>query len=1048
MGFKELIHKNILWFKRYYRLVSVAVLITVAVIVGSLVVGDSVRTTLVRRVSERLGNTETIIFSRNSFISNELLKAPLLGESARGILLTNGFISQSGKLIPVFVWGTDDMSIPKGAAKINPTLAKELRQLGSDDMVLRLPASGLVPSGSLFVTENYTTSLRLSFEGIVEVQDGGNMSMKNEQVIPYNIFVNREELAETLETEGKINLILTDKIITSDELNTTWNYQASGITVQPGNGFTEILSDRVFLQKEVTETICRNNQQPNRLFSYLANSIEREEASIPYSFVTAIDRFEGEPLQKEDIILSDYAAKRLQAKTGDRINISYFVSQDLKTLKTKSLELRVKDIVPLSRLQEDKTLSADFPGLSDVERCTDWDSDLPIHMDLITDEDERYWELYKSTPKAIISYNAVAPDWGNAYGNATAVRVTDVVPDLSELRAEMFGIQVIHPREAGLYAARNGVDFSSLFLALGFFIIVSAMLLMLIPLSEMFYQRRHEISLMQALGYTRKRIINMLWRESAPVVLVSSVVGIIAGLLYTTIIMWLLGSVWKGATHTDGFAVYPHYITILGGLIVGIGLSLLLLRRTIGKAFKVESSKFKVQGLKFKVQGSKTMGLFWPILASVLTVAVIALNLLFIRSVTLFVMVGIVLIGTAAIWGNYLIHRNGSAYNGTFNSGKIIWSSLYANRKQAMLSFFTLTLGVFIVFSVGLNRKGFSDSSQLLTGTGGYSLWCESSVPIYHNMSTRAGQEKLSLTDLPANAVIMQCLRYSADEASCLNLNKVTTPTVLGVDMDALLTSNFQIEQGLNTSGREAVFEEMKTKKDTVYPALVDATVLTWSLGMSLGDTLYYEGDRGRRIAIQLIGTLSNSVFQGHILIDRNLFSEIWEETTGSEVFLLKVNETEKEEVKNLLSQALSEYGLTVTTTNERLRQFNTVTDTYLTIFLTLGGLGLLLGIMGFIIVIRKNLLMRHSEINLYRILGFEDHKIEQALYQENLLVPLYAIFTGVVSSLVGVSLSFMNTGLWVWLTAFLFAIFFVGCVIVFVRKSVRNVMKADLSNI
>lgn len=82
---------------------------------------------------------------------------------------------------------------------------------------------------------------------------------------------------------------------------------------------------------------------------------------------------------------------------------------------------------------------------------------------------------------------------------------------------------------------------------------------------------------------------------------------------------------------------------------------------------------------------------------------------------------------------------------------------------------------------------------------------------------------------------------------------------------------------------------------------------------------------------------------------------------------------------------------------------------------------------------------MRRKEIELYLTLGFTAKKIEQILYKENLLVPLYAIITGVVSSLVGVSISFMNTGILIWLLAGLFTLFFIGCVIVFVRKSVKK---------
>jgi putative ABC transport system permease protein len=1041
LNINNLINKNVVFFTRYYKLVAIAVLITVAVIVGSLVVGDSVRTTLVKRVTERLGDTETIIFSRNSFMADELLETSLFKDKARGILLTNGFISQNGKLIPVFVWGVSDMSVSKGGALINPALLKELGQNEPDAIVLRLPASGLVPSGSLFVTENYTTSMRLNFDGVISVEDGGNISMKNEQIIPLNIFVNREELTEVLEMEGKINLILANDEVSADDLEQVWTSSASGLSVNHKGGFTEIVSDRVFLQDKVTETICRNNRNPNRLFSYLANSIELNETAIPYSFVTALDRYKDQPLQKDEIILSDYSAERLHARQGDYVKVSYFTSHDLKTLKTDTVCLQVKAIVPLSELCEDKTLSADFPGLSDVERCTDWDSDLPINMDLITDEDEKYWELYRSTPKAIIAYDAVANDWGNAYGNATAIRIDNTDPDLSGLHADMFGIQVIHPRSAGLYAAKNGVDFSGLFLALGFFIIISAMLLMLIPLSEMLYQRRHEIALLKALGYTKKRITRMLWQETAPVVLISSVAGVIAGLLYTALIMWLLGNVWKGATHTDGFSVYPAAITIVLGFLIGIGLSLLLLRSVI-----VRNLKDKKQNAGKRIQSLKGKKIA-VILSTLLAVGIAGVNFLILHSVTLFVVVGIIFIGTAAIWGDYLICRKGSVLSGNFTTGKLIWSTLYANKKQAILSFLTLAIGVFIVFSVGLNRKGFADSSQLRTGTGGYTLWCESSVPVYHNMATHAGKDKLSLTALPESTGILQCFRHSADDASCLNLNKVTTPTVLGVNMNELSTSEFQIEQNIYSLDREGVFRQMQTHTGNIYPALVDATVLTWSLMINLGDTLWYESDRGQNIGLQIAGTLSNSIFQGNILIDRTLFSEIWEETTGSEVFLLKTNDAETQYIASLLGTALNEYGVRVTTTNDRLKQFNTVTDTYLTIFLTLGGLGLLLGIMSFIIVIRKNLAARRKEIELYHTLGFTGKKVGQTLYHENLFVPLYAIATGVISSLVGVSISFMNAGIGVWSMALLFTVFFVACVILFVRKSVeKEVRDSSLS--
>lgn len=1040
MNYRALSHKNILHYARYYKLAAVAILIAVMVIAGSLLTGNSVRSTLINRVNERLGTTETVIFPQNSFLSEEFASSPAFGPSARGVLLTNGFISVSGRLIPVLVWGVDDIDIAAGSAKINPSLSREIGASSPEDLVLRLPATGLIPRGSLFVSESYTTSLRLSFDGIVNAEEGGNISLKNEQIIPFNLFINRTELAEAMETKGKINLILTNQRVTENDLNESWNYSVSGLKVTTHDEFTEITSDRVFLPENVVTDICQINAPTNRLFSYLANSLRKTDESIPYSFVTAMDSYAGERLNNDEIILSDYSAKRLNAHTGDSIWITYYTATALKNLKEDSLRLVARKIVPIAELQADSTLSADFPGLSNVDRCTEWDADLPINMDLITKEDEYYWATYRSTPKAIISYQAIANKWKNSYGAATALRIENSEPNISRLTAEKCGVQLIYPREAGLYAAKNGVDFSSLFLSLGFFIILSAMLLLIIPFSEMIFQRRHEIALLKAIGYPKKRIIRILWMESAPVVFISAIAGVIAGFLYTALVMWLLGNVWQGATHTEGFAVYLNLPTILIGLLVGLLLSFGLIHRVIIRSLK-ERRQHKPEASPKRIK-------IVAIAASVFSVAILLINITVLQSLAVFMVIGVVLVGTFALWGNFLLANNGNPNTANFNTSQLKWKTILANKKQAVLAFFSLAMGVFIVFSVGLSRQDFSDHSKILNGTGGYTLWCESSIPVYHDMNSPEGKAKLRLNDLPSDAEVLQCLRHQTDEASCLNLNKVSTPTVLGVDMRQLAASHFKIQQSLNDRHREQLFAQMQTAPDSVYPALVDATVLQWSLVKSIGDTLHYQADNGKDIAVRIVGTIANSVFQGNILMDRNLLAEIWKENSGSEVFLVKTKEEEIQSTKNLLAQALNDYGVIVSTTNDRLRQFNTVTDTYLSIFMTLGGLGLLLGIFAFIIVIRKNLAIRESEIRLYLTLGFNSDKIVRLLYHENLIVPVYALVAGIIGSLVAVAPNITIISPAVWLMALILSLFFLICIVLFVKKVVsREVKSIELQN-
>lgn len=572
MNNQRLIQGNISYYRRFYALIALATVIMVAVVTGSLMVGDSVRMTLVKRVTDRLGDTESVIFNSTDYMNASMVDA--LVDGAWGAVMTDGFMQVNGQLIPVNVWGVDRLrngiSLADGDAIINEQLSKEAGVLAGDDIVLRLAKNGLIPSGSLFVTQNYTASLRLSCAGVIDASDGGNLSLRNEQIIPLNIFVNREMLNDLLETGDKVNVILSSQKVEMPDINQAWQVSMAGIKSVKKDDCTEIITERVFMPDDLIVFLCTHNQNPNRLYSYLANSIRLDGKSVPYSFVTAMDSYRGEPLADDEIILSDYTARRIGAKVGDAISISYFKMKGLKRLETDSMQLRVSAIIPLQEWVADGTLSAEFPGLTDVERCTEWDSDLPIDMDLITDEDEQYWTDYRSTPKAIVPYNAVINDWKTVFGSATAIRVSNNDVDFSGIDATMCGIQVVHPRETGLYSAMNGVDFAGLFLALGFFIIVSALLLMYSPLSEMYWQRQGETHLLQSLGWSDRRIRTMLYREACPTLLIAVLIGLVVGVLYTWLIMFLLGNVWQGATQTDGFHVSISLYTLVIGIIVSL----------------------------------------------------------------------------------------------------------------------------------------------------------------------------------------------------------------------------------------------------------------------------------------------------------------------------------------------------------------------------------------------------------------------------------------------------------------------------------------------
>ncbi len=1016
------------YYRRYYRLVTAAVILMMAVLTGSLLLGDSVRGTLVQRVSERLGRTETVITSGTGFMNETLLQHPLM-KNARGWLLMDGYVSVGDKLLPVYVWGTDADTLQAGEVMVNEPLRAQLGN--QEDLVLHLPSHNLVPSGSLFVTKSYATQMRLHVVGVKSVEEGGNLLLKNEQTLPLNVFVNRWHLAEKMELDGKINMVFSDDVIEEEQLAACWTPEQSGIHLTD----TTLTCDGVFIPQNIVEKLSALNSQPSTLncqlsivncqlstlyLSYFVNDLIHDADTIPYSFVTAVNEWQGEPLEGQDIIFSDYAARRLHVQEGDSVSMSYFITRQLKNLDTKAQMLRVKKIVPLAAFMQDSLLMADFPGLTRVEKCTDWDSDLPIDMNRVQKEDEDFWHTYRQTPKAVVAYEAVKTDWSNAFGSATAMCFTER-PEVSLLPHDA-DVQLYHPRAQGLKGATGGVDFAGLFLSLGFFIILSSVLLMKNPLVEMFTQRQGEIQLYQQLGFKDKDIRKGLFKEAFSVMLLASPWGVLAGFAYSILTLWLLGNVWSGATHTEGFVLHVQPLTLIIGVLIGLLICALTLWWVIRSQLSALNSQPSTLSSQLSTVNSQLSTLN-PILL-LLTLSLIVVNFIYLHNMVLFIVCGLLWILT---WGLFLRHellRPSSAITNAFNRKQLIRQSVRASLKQHLLAYWTLSLGVFTVFAVGLNRPDFS---QALQATGGYQFYVDSRVPIQYDLNNPSVRHKLSLQSLPDSTRFLGFLRHTQDEASCLNLNQVSTPTVLGVNLKEMEAFGLTPDSQLSTVNCQLYLDE---------------EALTWSLMKSVGDTLFYQSERGDSVPVVIAGTYPTGIFHGNAIMSSEDFRRLWPKEGGWEVLLMK--SSRPKEAAEILSIAMNEYGLNVQTVKERIKMFFEVTETYLIIFLTLGGLGLLLGIFSLMIIVRKNLTAQLPTIRQYRATGFSEPLIRQLLLHENLLVPFYAICVGAIGSIISISANPGGAGL----TTLLLALVVLMVICLLLYYGVKYMVNQTINNI
>src|SRR5262249_18738020 len=123
---------------------------------------------------------------------------------------------------------------------------------------------------------------------------------------------------------------------------------------------------------------------------------------------------------------------------------------------------------------------------------------------------------------------------------------------------------------------------------------------------------------------------------------------------------------------------------------------------------------------------------------------------------------------------------------------------------------------------------------------------------------------------------------------------------------------------------------------DGTIPVIGDVNTVVWSLSKKLGDTLSYTDDQGKTVRLRIVALLANSVLQGSLILSEGHFTRLFPSHSGYQVFLIDAVPPVAPAVSATLTRGLEDVGLSVTPTAERLAAFNTVENTYLSIFAAL----------------------------------------------------------------------------------------------------------------
>jgi hypothetical protein len=333
-----------------------------------------------------------------------------------------------------------------------------------------------------------------------------------------------------------------------------------------------------------------------------------------------------------------------------------------------------------------------------------------------------------------------------------------------------------------------------------------------------------------------------------------------------------------------------------------------------------------------------------------------------------------------------------------------------ARRKGRSLSTITLlACGGFLVVAVGANRQNPpKDASVRSSGTGGFALYGEATLPVYQDLNSKDGRESAGLDSGLLDGVGFDQMRVrEGDDASCLNLNRPQTPRLLGVDPQAFADRGAfsfvqYIGQGDETRKGKPWGLIDSREGNGVIPVVGDQNTVVWSLGKKLGDSIEYPDERGATRRLRIVGIIANSVLQGALIMSEGNFTAMFPSQSGYQAFLIDAAKDSGAVVQEL-SRGLRDNGLDLTSTTERLAAFNTVENTYLSIFAILGGLGLILGSIGLGVVVLRNVLERRSELALLRAVGFTTRALQWMLISEHATLLALGLAVGVLSALVAV---------------------------------------------
>lgn len=836
------------------------------------------------------------------------------------------------------------------------------------------------------------------------------------------------------------------------------------LSVDAKRGHVSIESDGVVLSTDqiaAAEALATQHGCPTaqRISMYLAEEIRRPRTTgvPPVPSSNPADRPAGQyailagiaptpqfrftsattrPLNADGIFINDWLAQRLPAQVGDVLEIEYFAPTWESIDRTATKQLTVRGIVEMSGPADDPTLVPDIQGITSAGRVTDWKA--PFKVRPVSPEVEKYWTDHHGTPKAFVSMDAIHAMWasgpeGDRADWITSVRITppagtDLATFAKTLERELprrldpksAGLTFRPVRRLALASSSGSVDFAQLFLAMSIFLIAAAAGLAGMLMRLLAERRAGEAGIMLATGLTARRVRRAIVFEGAIVSVIGAAVGVPMGLGYAAGIITALRSWWIGAVGTTALWLHVDSLSLAIGGAAGVVIGLLSV--AWGARAVTRRPTLQLLGGWQAIGVLPATGKRGPIVA-VLAIALLLAGVAMMATSATgaisppigFFTGGFALLVAAMLAAWLVLARAMRRRGDSLSIALLALRSAAANRGRSLLAIGLFAAASFIIVAVAANQRDFSrlDVTNRDSGAGGFSLRAISSLPVRYDLRTPAGRKQLGFEPADEETLkgtqIVPFFMSRGEDASCLNLAKPTIVQTLGVSSAMIDRGGFTVTTSRDSTGNPWPILA-KPAGDGPIPVFGDADSVEWILHSGLGNDYPLPTPSGRQLTARFDGLIHGSIFASQILMGRDNFARTFPGNDLPRYFLIATPPGHEDAVAKLLRERMGDMGLEVRTTRELLSAYVGVQNTYLSVFLALGGLGVLLGSAGLLAVLLRNAFERRGEFALMLATGFQPRDLSQLLVLENAGLLAAGLVAGSLCALLAVAPQIAST--------------------------------------